>query len=75
MLLVILLMMPLAVTLLTGPLSMLVVLDNAVRLRLRKYEWHAENPGRPLDWAAALAPEWRSLGRPSARAMLFRWRS
>ena len=74
-LLVILLMIPLAPTLLTGPLTMLVVLDNAARLRLRKYQWHADHPDQPLDWSAALAPERRHVGQLSARAILARWRA
>jgi hypothetical protein len=60
-----------------GPAGMLLYLDEAVRLRLLKYDWLELNPDanrRQIPWDALLIEEREKTGTRSLRNFIFPWK-
>jgi hypothetical protein len=60
-----------------GPVGVLLYLDEALRLRLLKYDWLEANPGadrRKIPWDALLIEEREKTGTRSFRNFLFPWK-
>ncbi|MDR0685483.1 MAG: hypothetical protein LBF83_10205 [Spirochaetaceae bacterium] len=79
MLLALLLLVLSAVTafLLPGPAGVLLFLDEALRLRLLKYDWLEQNGDadrRYIPWNKVLAEEYEKTGRRTIRGLLFPWK-
>jgi hypothetical protein len=65
------------VLLFPGPVGALLYLDEAVRLRLLKYDWLEANPGenrRKIPWDALLIEERERTGTRSFRSFIFPWK-
>jgi hypothetical protein len=61
--------------LLPGPGGILLFLDEALRIRLLKYDWLEENPGRrKIPWRILLADEREKTGNRSIKELLFPWK-
>jgi hypothetical protein len=63
--------------LLPGPAGVLLFLDEALRLRLLKYEWLEQNSGadrRYIPWDTVLAEEREKTGQRTMRGLLFPWK-
>ncbi|MDR1249261.1 MAG: hypothetical protein LBK63_08170 [Treponema sp.] len=61
--------------LLPGPGGILLFLDEALRLRLLKYDWLEANPGRKkIPWDVLLADEREKAGNRSLKGLLFPWK-
>ena len=67
--------------LLPGPAGILLFLDEALRLRLLKYDWLEANPGtgvsrkrRIIPWDALLIEEREKTGTRSLRSFIFPWK-
>jgi uncharacterized membrane protein YesL len=68
--------LPLAM-LLPGPGGVLLFLDEALRLRLLKYDWLAANPDadrRTIPWDVLLAEEREKTGNRTFKGLLFPWK-
>ena len=60
-----------------GPAGILLFLDEALRLRLLKYDWLEENPGanrRKIPWDALLIEEREKTGTRSLKNFIFPWK-
>jgi len=60
-----------------GPVGVLLYLDEALRLRLLKYDWLENNPGanrRKIPWDAILIEEREKTGTRSLRNFIFPWK-
>jgi hypothetical protein len=60
-----------------GPAGLLLYLDEALRLRILKYDWLEENPGanrRKIPWDALLIDEREKTGSRSLRSFIFPWK-
>jgi len=60
-----------------GPVGVLLYLDEALRLRLLKYDWLEANPGadrRKIPWDAILIEEREKTGTRSLRNIIFPWK-
>ena len=60
-----------------GPVGVLLYLDEALRLRLLKYEWLEANPGanrRKIPWDALLIEDRSKTGTRSLRNFIFPWK-
>jgi len=60
-----------------GPVGVLLYLDEALRLRLLKYDWLDANPGanrRKIPWDAILIEEREKTGTRSLRNFIFPWK-
>jgi hypothetical protein len=60
-----------------GPVGILLYLDEALRLRLLKYDWLEANPGenrRKIPWDALLIEEREKTGTRSFRNFIFPWK-
>jgi hypothetical protein len=67
----------LLVFLIPGPAGILLYLDEALRLRLLKYEWLEANPGenrRKIPWDALLIDDRERTGTRSLRSFIFPWK-
>ncbi|MDR0410878.1 MAG: hypothetical protein LBH75_02760 [Treponema sp.] len=68
------------VFLLPGPAGIVLFLDEALRLRLLKYDWLEENPPPPavkrpkIPWDAILIDERENTGHRSLRNFIFPWK-
>jgi hypothetical protein len=63
--------------LLPGPAGVLLFLDEALRLRLLKYDWLEQNKDadrRYIPWNKVLAEEYEKTGRRTMRGFLFPWK-
>jgi hypothetical protein len=67
--------------LLPGPAGLLLFLDEALRLRLLKYDWLEANPDttgskkrRQIPWDAILIEEREKTGDRSFRSFIFPWK-
>jgi len=63
--------------LLPGPAGMLMFMDDAVRLRLLKYDWlkaHPEANRKRIPWEEILAEEREITGTRSLRNLIFPWK-
>jgi hypothetical protein len=61
--------------LLPGPAGLLLFLDEALRIRLLKYDWLEENPGRKkIPWDILLEDEREKTGNRSIKGLLFPWK-
>jgi hypothetical protein len=67
--------------LMPGPAGLLLFLDEALRLRLMKYDWLEENPPeagarkrRPIPWDAILIEEREKTGTRTLRNFIFPWK-
>ncbi|MDR2402463.1 MAG: hypothetical protein LBD78_00355 [Spirochaetaceae bacterium] len=63
--------------LIPGPAGILLYLDEALRLRLLKYDWIEENPGenrRKIPWDALLIDEREKTGTRSLKSFIFPWK-
>ncbi|MDR2796424.1 MAG: hypothetical protein LBB47_06925 [Spirochaetaceae bacterium] len=63
--------------LLPGPAGVLLFLDEALRLRLLKYDWLEQNSGsdrRYIPWNTVLSEESEKTGRRTLRGLLFPWK-
>jgi hypothetical protein len=61
--------------LLPGPGGLLLFLDEALRIRLLKYDWLEENPGRrKIPWDILLEDEREKTGHRSIKGLLFPWK-
>jgi hypothetical protein len=61
--------------LLPGPGGLLLFLDEALRLRLLKYDWLEENPGRrKIPWDILLEDDREKTGHRSIKALIFPWK-
>ncbi|MDR2480253.1 MAG: hypothetical protein LBD48_13220, partial [Treponema sp.] len=66
--------------LIPGPAGILLYLDEALRLRLLKYDWLEANPGetavrrRTIPWDAILIEEREKTGTRSLRSFIFPWK-
>jgi hypothetical protein len=63
--------------LLPGPAGILLFLDEALRLRLLKYDWLEQNSDadrRYIPWNKVLAEEYEKTGRRTMRGLLFPWK-
>jgi hypothetical protein len=61
--------------LLPGPGGLLLFLDEALRIRLLKYDWLEENPGRKkIPWDLLLEEEREKTGNRSIKALIFPWK-
>jgi hypothetical protein len=61
--------------LLPGPGGILLFLDEALRLRLLKYDWLEANPGhRKIPWDLLLAEEREKTGTRSLKGLIFPWK-
>jgi hypothetical protein len=75
--LVILALSALVAFLLPGPAGALLFLDEALRLRLLKYDWLEANPEanrRKIPWDALLIDEQEKTGSRSFRSFIFPWK-
>jgi hypothetical protein len=62
---------------LPGPAGVLLFLDEALRLRLLKYDWLEQNSGsdrRYIPWDAILAGEREKTSNRTLRALIFPWK-
>jgi hypothetical protein len=64
-----------------GPAGLLLFLDEALRLRLLKYDWLEANPDpeprsrrRPIPWDAILIEEREKTGTRSLKSFIFPWK-
>lgn len=60
-----------------GPVGALLYLDEALRLRLLKYDWLESNPGanrRKIPWDVLLIEEREKIGTRSFRDFIFPWK-
>jgi len=60
-----------------GPAGILLYLDEALRLRLLKYDWLEENPGvnrKKIPWDVLLIDEREKTGTRSLRSFIFPWK-
>lgn len=68
------------VFLLPGPTGIILFLDEALRLRLLKYDWLEENPApqsakrRKIPWDAILIDERENTGHRSLKSFIFPWK-
>jgi hypothetical protein len=65
------------VMLFPGPGGLLLFLDEALRLRLLKYDWLETNPGadrRRIPWDVLLAEEREKTGSRTLKGLLFPWK-
>jgi hypothetical protein len=61
--------------LLPGPGGLLLFLDEALRIRLLKYDWLEENPGhRKIPWNLLLKDEREKTGSRGIKGLLFPWK-
>jgi hypothetical protein len=63
--------------LLPGPAGILLFLDEALRLRLLKYDWLEQNSGsdrRYIPWDTILSGEREKTGNRTLRALIFPWK-
>jgi uncharacterized membrane protein YesL len=63
--------------LIPGPAGILLFLDEALRLRLLKYDWMEENPSadrRKIPWDSILIEEREKTGTRSLRNFIFPWK-
>jgi hypothetical protein len=62
--------------LIPGPAGILLYLDEALRLRLLKYDWLEAHPdeGRRIPWDALLIDEREKTGTRSFRNFIFPWK-
>lgn len=63
--------------LMPGGAGIALALDDALRLRLRKYDWLEANPGadrRKVPWEELLAEDHELLGKRTLRGMIFPWK-
>jgi hypothetical protein len=61
--------------LLPGPGGILLFLDEALRLRLLKYDWLEANPGRrKIPWDILLEDEREKTGNRSIKGLIFPWK-
>jgi hypothetical protein len=63
--------------LLPGPAGILLYLDEALRLRLLKYDWLEANPRPPrgkIPWDLLLTDEREKTGSRSLRNLIFPWK-
>jgi hypothetical protein len=61
--------------LLPGPGGLLLFLDEALRIRLLKYDWLEENPGRrKIPWGILLEEEREKTGSRSLKGLIFPWK-
>jgi hypothetical protein len=61
--------------LLPGPGGILLFLDEALRLRLLKYDWMEANPGRrKIPWDVLLAEEREKTGNRGVKGLIFPWK-
>jgi uncharacterized membrane protein YesL len=75
--LVILVLSVVLLLLFPGPGGILLFLDEALRLRLLKYDWLEANPGadrRKIPWDALLIDEREKTGTRSLRNLIFPWK-
>ncbi|MDR0389815.1 MAG: hypothetical protein LBH73_07080 [Spirochaetaceae bacterium] len=65
-----------SILLFPGPAGLLLFHDEALRLRLLKYDWLEENPekGRKVPWAALLIDEREKTGTRSLKNFIFPWK-
>ena len=76
-LIVVIVMTVLSVAVLPGPCGILILLNNAVKLRLKRYEPDpaaAESPQGHTDWNRLLADERERLANVRLRNLLFPWK-
>ena len=69
--------MVLIVFIFPGPVGILLYLDEALRLRLLKYDWLEENPEanrRKIPWDALLIEEREKTGTRTFRNFIFPWK-
>jgi hypothetical protein len=60
---------------LPGPGGLLLFLDEALRLRLLKYDWLEANPGhRKIPWDILLEDEREKTGNRSIKGLIFPWK-
>ncbi|MDR2103555.1 MAG: hypothetical protein LBP42_05565, partial [Treponema sp.] len=60
-----------------GPAGILLYLDEAVRLRIFKYDWLEANPGenrRKVPWDALLIDDREKTGTRSLKSFIFPWK-
>ena len=60
-----------------GPAGVALALDDALRLRLYKYDWLEANPGarrRDVPWESLLTEDKELVGKRSLKGMLFPWK-
>jgi hypothetical protein len=60
-----------------GPVGVLLYIDEALRLRLLKYDWIEANPGenrRKIPWDALLIEEREKTGNRTLRNFIFPWK-
>jgi hypothetical protein len=60
-----------------GPAGILLFLDEAMRLRLLKYDWLEANPDanrRKIPWDALLIEEREKTGTRSLKSFIFPWK-
>jgi hypothetical protein len=61
--------------LLPGPGGLLLFLDEALRIRLLKYDWLEANPGRrKIPWETLLEDEREKTGNRSIKGLIFPWK-
>jgi hypothetical protein len=61
--------------LLPGPGGLLLFLDEALRIRLLKYDWLEANPGRrKIPWDILLEDEREKTGNRSIKGLIFPWK-
>jgi hypothetical protein len=61
--------------LLPGPAGLLLFLDEALRIRLLKYDWLEGHPGhRKIPWDTLLEDEREKTGNRSLKGLLFPWK-
>jgi hypothetical protein len=61
--------------LLPGPAGLLLFLDEALRLRLLKYDWLEAHPGeRKIPWDALLEEEREKTGTRTIKGLIFPWK-
>ncbi|MDR0683993.1 MAG: hypothetical protein LBF83_02555, partial [Spirochaetaceae bacterium] len=63
--------------LIPGPAGILLFLDEALRLRLLKYDWLEENPDadrRKIPWESLLIEEREKTGSRSFKSFIFPWK-
>jgi hypothetical protein len=60
---------------LPGPGGLLLFLDEALRIRLLKYDWLEENPGRrKIPWNILLEEEREKTGNRTIKGLIFPWK-
>ncbi|MDR2551779.1 MAG: hypothetical protein LBD31_01235 [Treponema sp.] len=67
----------LCLLLIPGPVGILLYLDEALRLRLLKYDWLEANPGadrRKIPWDTLLAEDREKTGNRSFKSFIFPWK-